>query len=92
MKPYVVLFMLIAFFQVLPANAGEKSCIAEAGKRHAEMLVKWCRSVSPATHPPCNAANSCDLVIDEIKRGCAFLKNEKNPPYYCRLTYADSDE
>lgn len=92
MKPYVALFMLIAFFQVLPANAGEKSCTEEAGKRQAEMLVKWYRNVSPATHPPCNAANSCGLVIDEIKRGCAFLKNEKSSPYYCRLTYAGGDE
>ncbi|MCB5191784.1 hypothetical protein LG198_13675 [Methylobacillus arboreus] len=84
--------MFISVLQASLASAGEKSCSTEVGKRHAEMLVNWCKNVSPATHPPCNAANSCDLVIDEIKRGCAFLKHEKNSPYYCRLTYRGSDE
>ncbi|WP_369944041.1 hypothetical protein [Xanthomonas medicagonis] len=32
-----------------------------------------CRAVSPATHPPCNAANSCAMIDDEIARGCALL-------------------
>ncbi|WP_343237380.1 hypothetical protein [Xanthomonas sp. D-109] len=32
-----------------------------------------CRAVSPATHPPCNAANSCAMIDDEIARSCALL-------------------
>ncbi|MBN6149019.1 hypothetical protein JR065_01600 [Xanthomonas sp. AmX2] len=35
--------------------------------------------VSPATHPPCNAANSCALVEDEIARSCALFDG-KGPP------------
>ncbi|PHP20845.1 hypothetical protein CG471_05080 [Sphingobium sp. IP1] len=38
-----------------------------------------CRNVSPATHPPCNAANSCALIEDKIARGCAFLASGDRP-------------
>jgi hypothetical protein len=30
------------------------------------------------------------LIIDEIKRGCALLENDKKPPHYCRLTYQNA--
>lgn len=87
MKPCITSFMILVFCQVLPAGAGGRNCIDEAGKRHADILVEWCKAVSPATHPPCNTANSCDLIIDEIKRGCAFVRQEEASPYYCQLTY-----
>ncbi len=35
----------------------------------------------PATRPPCNAANSCALIQEEITRDCAFLG--KDAPAYC---------
>jgi hypothetical protein len=44
-------------------------------------LVQQCQQVSPATHPPCNVANACELMIDEIKRGCAMI--DKNAPAFC---------
>lgn len=77
------------FFLMLICNARaeEKSCAAELGKKQSQILVNWCINVSPATHPPCNSLNVCSLITNEIKRGCAFLRNEKNPPYYCLLTY-----
>jgi hypothetical protein len=51
----------------------EGSCHAEVGARQADTYVKQCKEVSPATHPPCNAQNSCALIIAEIKRGCGML-------------------
>ncbi|MCC4592084.1 hypothetical protein LL974_13145 [Xanthomonas campestris pv. cannae] len=54
--------------------AGEPlSCADEIGADAAAARVATCRAVSPATHPPCNAANSCAMIDDEIARGCALL-------------------
>ena len=87
MKRHIVLLAYIVAALASSVSAEEKSCTNELGKTNSEILVKWCMNVSPATRPPCNSANSCDLIVDEIRRGCAFLKNDKNSPYYCRLTY-----
>jgi hypothetical protein len=56
-------------------------CSKSAGAKKAEEYVQQCLAVSPATHPPCNASNSCELIIDEIKRGCAML--DTNVPAFC---------
>ncbi len=55
-----------------PAD-GPLACSAEIGRAAAEALARQCRRVSPATHPPCNAANSCAMIRDEVARGCALL-------------------
>nr|WP_257575313.1 hypothetical protein [Sphingomonas sanguinis] len=52
------------------------SCSAERGQAAAEKLVKICTSVSPATHPPCNAVNSCAIIEDEIARSCALMGDD----------------
>ena len=57
------------------------SCAQTIGLGRARELVKQCIEVSPATHPPCNVQNSCDLIIDEITRGCGFLTS--NAPDFC---------
>jgi hypothetical protein len=62
-----------------PAAAG--SCRGEVGAAKAEKYVAQCQQVSPATHPPCNVANACGLIVDEIKRGCAMI--DKNAPAFC---------
>jgi len=56
-------------------------CIQAVGAERAKKLVDECLQVSPATHPPCNSENSCDLIIDEIKRSCALL--QQNQPSFC---------
>ena len=56
-----------------------RSCSAEIGAAAAARRVAVCRNVSPATHPPCNAANSCALIEDEIARSCALF-DDKGPP------------
>ena len=56
-------------------------CAAEVGAEKAEQYVAQCQQVSPATHPPCNVANACSLMIDEIKRSCVMF--DKDAPAFC---------
>jgi hypothetical protein len=73
--------LLAASILVLACAQAQASCQCEVGARQANLYVTQCREVSPATRPPCNAANACTLIISEIKRGCEFLKNDA--PVYC---------
>ena len=59
------------------------SCAAELGAARADARVKLCRNVSPATRPPCNTANSCAMIEDEIARGCALLEDGGPPVAGC---------
>ena len=63
------------------ADTPGKPCRETAGAAKAKTLVKQCLEVSPATHPPCNAANACSLIVDEITRGCAMIV--KDAPAFC---------
>jgi hypothetical protein len=75
--------ILLAFGALLMAGAtAQASCIDEVGAQRANTYVRQCREVSPATRPPCNAQNACSLIIAEIRRGCAFLKDDA--PAFCR--------
>lgn len=62
--------------RVSTAPEGILSCSVERGQAAAQKLVKSCTSVSPATHPPCNAANSCAIIEDEIARSCALIGDQ----------------
>lgn len=62
-------------------TAKDRSCLKTAGKSRAEQLVKECLKVSAATHPPCNVLNSCELIVDEIRRSCVFLGADA--PAFC---------
>lgn len=53
--------------------AGAQGCAGEIGQRAAVQLALQCRDVSPATRPPCNVANSCAMIREEIARGCGML-------------------
>jgi hypothetical protein len=69
---------LLASLVALPACgssvlAATLSCKADIGAVAAARRVAICRNVSPATRPPCNAANSCALIEDEIARSCALF-------------------
>jgi hypothetical protein len=59
-----------------------KSCSAELGNAAAKKLVAQCIQMSPATSPPCNAANPCALILDEIRRGCA-MRDATARPSFC---------
>jgi hypothetical protein len=61
------------------AGGGDSTipCIQAVGAERSRKLVDECLQVSPATHPPCNSQNSCQLIIDEIKRSCSLLGQSK---------------
>jgi hypothetical protein len=75
-----VALVLVALHGGMPV-ADASSCAAAIGKGQAHTLVDRCLEVSPATHPPCNALNPCDLIIDEIRRGCALLQATQQPRF-----------
>ncbi|MBA15394.1 MAG: hypothetical protein CMN73_03460 [Sphingomonas sp.] len=58
------------------ASDGPLACSADASTVEAQRLVAQCLNVSPATHPPCNVANSCAMIQAEIARGCALLDED----------------
>ena len=66
----------------------EPNCNQSIGPQKAHQLVEQCLDVSPATHPPCNAANACSLIEDEIRRGCSMLG--KDAPGFCKPYHAAS--
>jgi len=59
----------------------DKTCLKEVGKARSDQMVKQCLQVSAATHPPCNAQNSCELITDEIRRSCGLLG--RDAPGFC---------
>ncbi|MNE26352.1 hypothetical protein D3C80_1197140 [compost metagenome] len=64
--------------------AGEPgSCLAEIGEARAKRLVERCIKVSPATRPPCNSANPCDMIQGEIDRSCAMYGPDEVKPKEC---------
>jgi hypothetical protein len=62
-----------------------RSCADEIGKAAAAQRVNLCIKVSPATHPPCNAANSCAMIEDEIARSCALFDGDGEPVQGCTV-------
>lgn len=56
-------------------------CVDELGAEASQLLVDQCLAISPATRPPCNAQNSCDMIRDEIRRGCGFGEASDNPDF-----------
>ncbi|GAA4339963.1 hypothetical protein GCM10023144_38860 [Pigmentiphaga soli] len=63
---------------------GVVPCAAQVGAQDAARRVQVCRQVSPATHPPCNAANSCAMIEEEIARSCALFDGNGAPMADCR--------
>ncbi|OYY91709.1 MAG: hypothetical protein B7Y45_01685 [Sphingomonas sp. 28-66-16] len=69
---------------VIPRAPGKPlSCAADIGGAAAARRAAICRNVSPATHPPCNAANSCAMINDEIARSCALFAGHGAPMAGC---------
>ena len=59
------------------------SCLAEIGEARSKRLVERCIAVSPATRPPCNSANPCDMIQGEIDRSCARYGADEAKPKEC---------
>ncbi|WP_454252504.1 hypothetical protein [Pseudomonas sp. Marseille-Q7302] len=81
MPPRLPLFPLLLWSLATGALAATerapRSCAQELGQKPAQALATTCRALSPATHPPCNAANSCALIQDEIARSCALFGDDE---------------
>ena len=59
------------------------SCLSEMAAAASARLVQRCIAVSPATHPPCNAANPCEMIQGEIDRSCAMYGPGETRPAEC---------
>jgi hypothetical protein len=53
------------------------TCREEIGEAASTRLVERCIAVSPATRPPCNALNPCEMIQGEIDRSCAMFGDDK---------------
>lgn len=84
---------LVLALAIAPAGAWAQSCQIEVGAELAATYVDQCIEVSPATRPPCNAENSCELIRNEIARGCAGLAEDmpEGVPDFC-AEYIESTE
>ena len=67
----------------VPPQASDASCLADMGATASARLVERCRAVSPATRPPCNAANPCAMIQDEIDRSCGQYGPGEAKPAEC---------
>ena len=61
--------------------SASRSCTEQRGAEEAARLAAQCTQVSPATHPPCNAANACGMIEAEIHRGCGMLDAAQRPAF-----------
>lgn len=66
-----------ALLIVLTDAAGAVPCSEE--RDNLDDMVSFCKEVSPATHPPCNAENECAMIENEISRGCRMLSPDERP-------------
>lgn len=62
-----------------------RACRETLGEAASARLVQRCIAVSPATRPPCNSANPCDLIQGEIDRSCSmWTRDGETPPKECQ--------
>jgi len=59
------------------------ACLDEIGPAASARLVERCIAVSPATRPPCNAANPCEMIQGEIDRACEMYAPGDARPAEC---------
>ncbi|HUH24715.1 MAG TPA: hypothetical protein VLZ51_11695 [Brevundimonas sp.] len=69
--------------EVAGSQASAASCLSDIGATASARLVERCRAVSPATRPPCNAANPCALIQGEIDRSCGQYGPGETKPAEC---------
>lgn len=68
---------------VSPVVADAGACRDAIGEEASARLVQRCIAVSPATRPPCNAANPCALIQGEIDRSCEMYAPGEAKPAEC---------
>lgn len=60
-----------AFLAAVAVGEADAPCSETIGKDAALALVRYCRWVSSATHPPCNTGNQCALIVRHIRGMCS---------------------
>jgi hypothetical protein len=70
---------------VLTPAGAPVSCLNDIGAEAAQRLVQRCIAVSPATRPPCNVANSCEMIQGEIDRSCEMYAPGEEKPAECGI-------
>jgi hypothetical protein len=68
---------------IAPTEANATSCTLDQGSDAAIALASRCTRVSPASHPPCNPDNPCQMIQDEIDRSCALYGPGETKPAEC---------
>ena len=63
-------------------NTPDTPCRDTVGAKQAALYVKQCLQVATETHPPCNADNTCELMISHNINRCAFL-GDATVPKFC---------
>ncbi len=73
----------VARTSALTAGDNEKDvpCSDVVGAERAAAYVAECKAVATETHPPCNALNSCELIISHNIYRCAGLGD--GAPKFC---------
>jgi uncharacterized protein len=64
-----------------PDNAKDVPCRDTVGTKQAAIFVQQCIAVATETHPPCNADNSCELILSHNIFRCAGLGDQT--PKFC---------
>jgi hypothetical protein len=68
-----------AYRSAMAVGDNPQTCRSTIGKQPALALVRYCRWVSSATHPPCNSQNSCAIIVDHIRGMCRGSKSKRLP-------------
>ena len=63
------------------ANTKDTPCSDTVGAKQAAIYVKQCIAVAPETHPPCNALNTCEMIISHNIYRCFELGD--GAPKFC---------
>jgi uncharacterized protein len=66
-------------------NTPDTPCRDTVGAKQAALYVKQCLQVATETHPPCNADNTCELMISHNIYRCAFLGDGTVPKFCAAL-------
>lgn len=61
-------------------RAAAASCRDDVGAAKADIYVRECLAITTATHPPCNAANSCQTIGEHIQTMCG---QDADAPGWC---------
>jgi hypothetical protein len=77
-----------AFAAADATGTASASCRSSIGKTRALTLVRYCLYVTSATHPPCNTANQCEVIVDHIRQMCP---TEARTPLPCSADFKPAD-